>query len=94
MNLKNGTISGIGEKQFAELTLFPNPANQKLNFKTGGITHFDEIAIVNIAGKEVLCEKQVSITQGIDVSQLMNGIYFVRVKSDSRISIRKIIVKH
>jgi rhodanese-related sulfurtransferase len=94
IEFKNGTISGIGEKQFAELTLFPNPANQKLNFKTGGITYFDEIAIVNIAGKEVLCEKQVSITQGIDVSHLMNGIYFARVKSDSRISIRKFVVKH
>ena len=94
IEFKNGTISGIGEKQFAELTLFPNPANQKLNFKTGGITHFDEITIVNIAGKEILREKQVSTTQGIDVSQLMNGIYFIRVKSDSRISIRKFVVKH
>jgi len=94
IEFKNGNISGVGEKQFAELILFPNPADKNLNFKTGGITNFDEIAILNIAGREVFNERQGSFSQGVDVSHLQNGIYFLRVKSDSRISIRKFVVKH
>ncbi len=94
IEFKNGTIVNIDEMHLLELTLFPNPVNQHLNFKSNGLIYFDEISIVNISGQEIIDEKQVSSANGIDVTHLRNGVYFLRVKSNNMTSVRKFIVKH
>ena len=94
IQFKNGTIVGIEELQIAEITLYPNPANQNLYFKLNGSANIDEISIINIAGQEVLRETQISNSNRLNISNLKNGIYFARIKSGNIISTKKFIVKH
>ena len=94
VEFKNGTIVSIDEKLLMELIIFPNPVSQNLNFKSNGLTYFDEISVINISGQKVIEEKQVSLAKGINVTHLRNGVYFLRAKSNNNISIRKFIVKH
>ncbi|SEA43139.1 T9SS type A sorting domain-containing protein [Psychroflexus halocasei] len=74
-----------------EINLYPNPV--KDNFQLEG-EHKDEIKSVKIltmGGKEVLSFQE---RQSIyDISQLLSGIYFVRLESDRGELIRKIIKK-
>ncbi len=94
IEFKDGTITSTDEMHLLELVVFPNPVNRNLNFKSNGLTYFDEISVINIVGQEVINEKQVPLTNGINVSNLRNGVYFLRATSDKQISTRKFIVKH
>jgi rhodanese-related sulfurtransferase len=93
IEFENGTIVGIEEQQIVAFNVYPNPANQNLYFKLGGLSTFDEISVLNIAGQEVLRETEDSISNGLNISNLRNGIYFVRLKTDDQIISRKFIVK-
>lgn len=91
---KNGTIVGIEDQQLAKITVYPNPANQRLYLKNAGLAFFDEISVINLLGQKVLFESQISISNGIDVSNFKNGIYFLRLKYGNQIISQKFIVRH
>ena len=94
IEFKNGIIVGNDEQQLAEITIYPNPANQKLYFKSNGLKWFDEISILNIVGQKVITESKISVSNGIDVSNLKNGIYIIRIKAGSQIMSEKFMIKH
>ncbi|HTA26466.1 MAG TPA: T9SS type A sorting domain-containing protein [Bacteroidia bacterium] len=79
------SITGINEIfNGQELSLFPNPANQKLNitFKRqdlGLVT----LSIMDITGREILliAKNENSGSMQIDVSSLTTGMYFINIKN-------------
>lgn len=91
---KNGSITGANKQQLAEITLYPNPANQRLFIKNNGFTSFDEISVINIVGQKVISKSRFSVSNEIDVSNLRNGIYVLRLKTGNQIISQKFIVKH
>lgn len=92
---KNGAIQYI-EDQFepAELVLYPNPAENIIYIK--GISVFDlsEVSVINLNGQTVLTRNEISTTNGIDISELKNGIYFARIKSGNNVYSKKIVIQH
>ena len=94
IQFKNGTIVGIAEQAIAEITVYPNPANQKLYFKHSGLDYFDQISVINLVGQKVINESQLSVSNGIDVSHLKNGIYLLQIKKGNLVKSEKFIVKH
>jgi len=75
-----------------EITIFPNPVSEKIYIDWKG-SDGAEIILLNAFGSEV---KKVMLKQnrtGLDVSDLAEGIYFVRVKNANGILTRKIIVQ-
>ena len=92
---KNGAIQYI-EDQFepAELVLYPNPAEDIIYIK--GISVFDlsEVSVINVNGHTVLTCNEISTTNGIDISELKNGIYFARIKSGNKVHSKKIVIQH
>lgn len=91
---KNGEIQGIADQNLSELVIFPNPASEKLFFKSGTNTMVEEICISNIAGQVLIHQTSFSDTDGINISGLKNGLYIVQIKSSNQVLSKKIVIKH
>ncbi len=69
------------------LEIYPNPANEFVSFSEIP----DKIQIYDIKGKVL---KQFSNKSSIDITDLPNGIYFLKLLFDKNIYVRKLIIKH
>ncbi|MBC7693957.1 MAG: T9SS type A sorting domain-containing protein [Burkholderiales bacterium] len=78
-NLASLTSVDENETFSKSLTLYPNPANSILNFKSENESNFS-IEITDILGKIVLSE--LNITHSVSIASFTTGIYFVSVKTD------------
>ena len=73
-------------------SIFPNPVVDMLNID--GNAPIDSIEIVNQLGQSVLeVEGNSVFNNQINLSKLNTGIYFVKVKSDSKIQTLQILKK-
>jgi hypothetical protein len=68
----NYVIDGMGENVIVDLAIYPNPAH---DFVTVGTPHTSSVQIFNAVGQLVLTTEE----NVINVSELPQGIYFVRV---------------
>jgi hypothetical protein len=83
-----------------DIILFPNPATTSFSVKTLSITSgLVEVAIYNLNGQLIKSavdfQKQVNSSQDnkYDVSDLNNGVYFVKVVSENTSKIMKLILQ-
>lgn len=93
IQFKNGTITGIDNHKIEQFTLFPNPVSSKFFIAGNNEEVFEEITILNLAGKTVFSENYVYGKNGIDISNLQNGVYIVRIKVGFQTFTKKIIIK-
>ncbi|HRG58614.1 MAG TPA: T9SS type A sorting domain-containing protein [Bacteroidia bacterium] len=70
----------------------PNPAKNLIKVRNNG--EFSNISIEEINGKIVLLQQlnQNLIAEQIDVSFLTNGLYLVKLKTENRITIIKLVI--
>ena len=66
-----------------DINVYPNPANNFINLDGD----FDQAVIYNIFGKNYFFNK----TQ-IDISQLRNGLYFIKIRVNDRHVIREFVI--
>ncbi|MFD2823717.1 T9SS type A sorting domain-containing protein [Lacinutrix iliipiscaria] len=66
------------ENTLNEITIYPNPTKNKLNFK-GNFTNDLNISIYNVLGKRVM-NNTIQLGQNLDVSKLNSGIYIIKFK--------------
>lgn len=76
------------EQSLAELKIYPNPVSDQLFISNRNSEDLD-IVIHDISGKQVLQKK--SIEQSVDVSNLLDGIYFLEISSNKGKRIQKFI---
>ena len=77
------SAAGVNENIItSQISVFPNPASNRIYFKTTDLKFTNEtIEITNATGRIV---KSVSFSKnGIDVSELSNGIYFLRIATEA-----------
>jgi rhodanese-related sulfurtransferase len=91
---KNGVVQNLNEKLQHELSFYPNPANQNIFFKTDTEIRLEEVAIINIAGQIELKATNFYSSNPLNISNLKNGIYFIRIKTGNQIISKKLIIKH
>jgi hypothetical protein len=95
IDFKVKSIVGFGglKKEFEKTNVYPNPAKDLITIKTSKNAHID-LLITDVLGKEVF-RKQNFTSNSINVSNLNNGVYFVRVyNSELRLTeTRKLIIK-
>jgi heat shock protein HslJ len=84
---RNVSLSSL-EQSLAVLKIYPNPVSDQLFISNRNSKDLD-IVIYDILGKQVLQKK--SIEQSVDVSNLLDGIYFLEINSDNGMRIEKII---
>jgi hypothetical protein len=77
--------ANLPEQEKLNIGLYPNPTNNILNVKSQELV---DIEIYDSIGKLVLNKNS---TKSIDVSKLSNGIYFLNIKSGSKITTKKFI---
>lgn len=80
------------QKEKSVITIYPNPANDKLFIKSNAINQDQKISyfILDVFGRTIL-ESKSDISESIDISALSDGIYFIRIVEGLNISTNKFI---
>ena len=74
-----------------KIKVFPNPVSNSLYLEYSFLTNTTvEIKIYDISGK-INLNKHQKFSDGVDVSELNNGMYFILVKQDEKIFYSKFI---
>jgi hypothetical protein len=92
----SGTPNSITELDLAQtVSVYPNPANSRVQVNLGAMTAVRNISLFNVQGQMV---HQVADVKGsvaeLPVSQLSEGVYYIRVSGKDGIITKKIVVKH
>jgi len=82
---------GINEKQQSRLSLYPNPATDKITVELTGATLGGKLTIVNIEGQQVITRQITESKTQVDISGLPSGVYFVRVTNDRTVEVGKFV---
>ena len=70
-------------------SIYPNPANDKLNIKT--TLEIDNVTIFNILGQEVAnYDGSEIIESSINISEYKSGLYLVQITSGDKTEIIKV----
>jgi len=66
------------------LLVYPSPVRHRLYIR-GDIGNIEEVRISDTAGQTLIVDKQVIPGEGINVSSLSKGIYFIMIKTDNEV---------
>ena len=87
----NSTV-GITEQNSTALLIYPNPANDFITIENTSMA-IDEIVIYDITGKTIKTILPKTNTTKVNVSDLSDGVYFIKI-SNNKQSITKKIIKN
>jgi hypothetical protein len=83
------TSTGITENYFGDnVSIYPNPANDRINIQADETIHDFSVDVLNLIGETIYKSKN---EKQIDVSDLSDGIYFLKIRYLNNSCIRKII---
>ncbi len=88
LRLTNPSL-GVSNFDSSNFKTYPNPVNDILNLSYN--KNITGVAIYNLIGQEVLSKTSTSSINNIDMSQLPNGVYMVKVSADNQVKTLKII---
>ena len=81
-------VLGVTDNSLENISLFPNPSNGYLNFNA---TKDLNVAIYDVLGKEVH-SGTVRQNEELNLTQLNNGLYLVRINDGVNVSSKKLII--
>jgi len=73
------------------VSIYPNPSNEITTITLERFVQNASITLYNQLGQEVLTQKMESLTATISIQSLPKGIYFVQVKGNDEVFLRKLI---
>jgi len=83
------------DKILNEITLYPNPATDKITItQNGNLAEESIISIFNMAGQQIISEhfNGQNLIQ-MDVSNLAKGIYFVKIQTNAGVESKKLVIQ-
>jgi WD40 repeat protein len=83
--------TGIKEQQYSQISIYPNPAIERITIEVSGTSKGSNLAIVNIEGQQFITRQITDTKTQLDISTLPSGVYFVRVTNDKTVKMGKII---
>ena len=90
-----GTV-GIDEANGASCTIYPNPTSAATTISVSGVNGSVRITVVDMNGRTVASETidcSSDCEKTLDVDNLSQGAYFVRITGENVNMIRKLIVR-
>jgi uncharacterized repeat protein (TIGR01451 family) len=88
ITLFSRTLSSINFA-FTNLSYYPNPVKNSLTFSNASL--IDTVQVTTVLGQTVFSKKVNNLQTEIDMSSLINGVYFVKVTSEGQEKTVKII---
>lgn len=85
------TVTGVEENSELSFEVFPNPASEYITISQVSNEQIS-YRILDLKGSEVI-NGNLQNTDKVDVSKLVPGVYFLHVISDTKSSIKKLIVE-
>ena len=85
--------SGINDLQESRLSIYPNPATDKITIETSGETIGSSLTLLNIEGQQLITSQITQQKTQLDISSLPSGVYFVRLTNDRTVEVGKFIKK-
>ncbi|WP_298761325.1 T9SS type A sorting domain-containing protein [uncultured Psychroserpens sp.] len=85
----------VSEVEVTSFDLFPNPAKDKVTIRLNSNAYGNVTAnVIDIQGKQIL-EEQISEgnSMDLDTSNLQSGMYFVKVNTDRKSIVKKLIIE-
>ena len=86
LKITSGSTAAIDDINTINVDFYPNPVNDKLYISE----EVNEVSVLDVNGRTVVSDKN---TRVVDMSELSNGVYFVRVITDEGIATKKIVKK-
>ncbi len=77
----------------SNVTLMPNPSTGKVTITIAGTSKVATVRVFNIVGTEVR-HINVEESSSLDMSDLANGTYLVKVQSGEKTAVKKLIINH
>jgi len=86
---------GMNEISDEDIIIIPNPSDGLFNVRDkNGLSHSLAISIFDISGKTYISDEYTgSCTYEFDLRKFARGEYFIRIKSGSKVMIRKLVIK-
>ncbi len=76
---ENGLYSNINQLDMNKITVYPNPANDKINIRTEKDILLSKISIHSITGQNVIEFNPKQIQNSVDISNLSKGFYIIKL---------------
>lgn len=94
INLDNGNFIGINENPvLRNVNIFPNPGNGVFYLNSTKSSTKNSVDVYNISGQKVYSSQLNNLNQQrIDLSKLSNGVYTIRITTDSFVENHSLII--
>ncbi len=84
--------TGIKDKSFNNnFALYPNPAHNNITIESTSLNKDEAALIFNLQGQLLLQQSLLQNKTTIDISDFTNGMYFVKMKSNNGIVVKKFV---
>lgn len=84
--------NGIEESEMNGFSVYPNPTNNVLNIQSTSTSTYT-VELMDVAGKVVYTNANVSGMKTIDVTTFEAGAYFIRIKNENGTAVQKVIIE-
>jgi len=91
--LEKGTVQEIHDISQNEPKIYPNPASSFISFRNYTAPTFQEISFINLNGQEVRKVINFPTTNQLNVADIPDGVYVVRIVSENRMFIEKLVLR-
>ena len=90
-NVANTTVSALSNQNFTfnDFKFYPNPVKNNITISNASL--IQEIEITSLLGQKILTKKINELQTELNLSELANGVYFVKVRSEGQEKIVKIL---
>ncbi|MCF8338814.1 MAG: T9SS type A sorting domain-containing protein, partial [Bacteroidales bacterium] len=85
--------TGLTEPDKQSFSVYPNPAESKINIQMSHNINKAFVKMENALGKQLIEKHIHSKTGEIDVSHLKPGIYFINLNTEKGKLVKKVIIK-
>jgi hypothetical protein len=84
---------GINEITTDGFSIYPNPANEVINVRPTSVTSTYGIEIIDVTGRIILTDKNVSGLTTLNVNQFNAGVYFIRLTVGDKTTTQRIVIQ-
>ncbi len=89
----NFNVLGIAKEKQLDFALYPNPSSDHINVQLPNGVSKADLNVFDISGRLVLSSKITSQNKLVNVADLSNGVYVLKIQSEGKIGAKQFIKK-